>query len=103
MNKNNNPFLRFMTENNIAKSMEQYKNNTMDWQTLFEIQRRNTHTWSKAGQVTMDNLQNMAKNQRNILSHIVQDNKVLSEKYTEPTSEDQKESQGETTKKANSL
>ncbi len=74
---NNNPFLRFLEENNISKSMSKYQENTMDWQALFEMQRRNAHAWSQAGQVTMSNLQNIAQKQRTIASQMVKDSSSL--------------------------
>lgn len=70
----NNPFLRFMAENDIAKSMQQYRENAMDWQSLFEMQRRNAHAWSQAGKVTMGNLQNIANQQRQMVSQMAKEN-----------------------------
>ena len=92
---NNNPFLAFLNENNIAKSMKQYQDSTMDWQTLFEIQRRNAHAWSQAGQVTMNNLQNMSKKQRMLVSELARQNSEMATEAAASSPEQRIESNNE--------
>lgn len=86
----NNPFLRFMAENDIAKSMQGYKNNQMDWQALFDMQRRNAHAWSQAGKVTMQNLQNITKKQQEMASQMVASNTSLAQKNMQNSTPDER-------------
>ena len=89
----NNPFLRFMAENDIAKSMQQYQNNQMDWQTLFDMQRRNAHAWSQAGKVTMQNIQNISKKQQQIASQMVASHTALTQKNLKNNTPDERMSE----------
>lgn len=86
----NNPFLRFMAENDIAKSMQGYQNNQMDWQALFDMQRRNAHAWSQAGKVTMQNLQNITKKQQEMASQMVASNTSLAQKNMQNSTPDER-------------
>lgn len=73
----NNPFLRFLEDNNPAEFMKRCQNAAPDWQALFEMQRKNAQAWSQAGQITAKNLQKMAELNRKACTEFAHENTKL--------------------------
>lgn len=77
MTANKSPFADFASWTNFSKFFEPYQQSPLDVKTLLEANRKNILAMSELQQATMENIQDIAARQNEILSRMLEDNALI--------------------------
>lgn len=81
MAQNNNPFAEFFSNNDFAKTFEQYQNLPFDINSMLDTQRKNIQALTEAQHLAVENLQAIVQRQTEILSQLVEDNSNIAKEF----------------------